>query len=82
MLKCPSNTSSPFLSALPSVPFPSTHTFTLCLTFQKDSHHFPLTTHHSHPPPTMEATQSFRLAGSTDIVKIICDQEDGQNVIY
>ncbi|KAG0243050.1 hypothetical protein BGX31_011212, partial [Mortierella sp. GBA43] len=30
----------------------------------------------------METTQSFRLAGSTDIVKITCDQEDGQNVIY
>ncbi|KAI8350969.1 hypothetical protein B0O80DRAFT_119567 [Mortierella sp. GBAus27b] len=77
-----SNTSSPFLSAPFLCSLPSTHTFTLRLTLQKDPHHLPLTTHHSHPAPSMEATQSFRLAGSMDIVKITYDQEDGQNVIY
>ncbi|KAI8358916.1 hypothetical protein B0O80DRAFT_526665 [Mortierella sp. GBAus27b] len=30
----------------------------------------------------MEATQSFRLAGTTDVLEIPCDQVDGQNVIY
>ncbi|KAI8358930.1 hypothetical protein B0O80DRAFT_423936 [Mortierella sp. GBAus27b] len=30
----------------------------------------------------MDAIQSFRLAGSTDILDIPCDQEDGQNVIF
>ncbi|KAG0218863.1 hypothetical protein BGX31_011479, partial [Mortierella sp. GBA43] len=30
----------------------------------------------------MDATQSFRLVGTTDIVEIPCDQEDGHNVIY
>lgn len=35
-----------------------------------------------HPAPTMEAAQSFRLAGNTDTIEILCDQVDGQNVIY
>ncbi|KAI8358941.1 hypothetical protein B0O80DRAFT_495588 [Mortierella sp. GBAus27b] len=30
----------------------------------------------------MEPTQSFRLAGTTDILEIPCDQDDGQNVIF
>ncbi|KAG0203899.1 hypothetical protein BGX31_003293, partial [Mortierella sp. GBA43] len=30
----------------------------------------------------MEATQSFRLVGSTDIEKIPCDDMDGRNIIY
>ncbi|KAI8349610.1 hypothetical protein B0O80DRAFT_429020 [Mortierella sp. GBAus27b] len=30
----------------------------------------------------MEPTQPFRLVGSTDILKIPCDQEDGQDVIF
>ncbi|KAI8353541.1 hypothetical protein B0O80DRAFT_529671 [Mortierella sp. GBAus27b] len=30
----------------------------------------------------MEATQSFRLVGTTDILEIPCDQDDGHNVIY
>ncbi|KAI8358931.1 hypothetical protein B0O80DRAFT_484973 [Mortierella sp. GBAus27b] len=30
----------------------------------------------------MEAIQSFRLAGTTDILEIPCDQDDGHNVIY
>jgi hypothetical protein len=30
----------------------------------------------------MEAVQSFRLAGTTDILEIPCDQDDGHNVIY
>ncbi|KAI8358899.1 hypothetical protein B0O80DRAFT_519751 [Mortierella sp. GBAus27b] len=30
----------------------------------------------------MEITQSFRLAGTTDILEIPCDQDDGQVVIY
>jgi hypothetical protein len=30
----------------------------------------------------MEAVQSFRLAGTTDILQIPCDQDDGYNVIY
>jgi hypothetical protein len=30
----------------------------------------------------MEQTQSFRLAGTTDILEIPCDQDDGQIVIY
>ncbi|KAG0237895.1 hypothetical protein B0O80DRAFT_519814 [Mortierella sp. GBAus27b] len=30
----------------------------------------------------MEATQSFRLTGCTDILEIPCDQDDGQNVIF
>ncbi|KAG0231636.1 hypothetical protein B0O80DRAFT_495563 [Mortierella sp. GBAus27b] len=30
----------------------------------------------------METTQSFRLDGSTKVVKISCEQDDGENVIY
>ncbi|KAI8348933.1 hypothetical protein B0O80DRAFT_501642 [Mortierella sp. GBAus27b] len=30
----------------------------------------------------MDPTQSFRLAGTTDILDIPCDQDDGQSVIY
>ncbi|KAI8348956.1 hypothetical protein B0O80DRAFT_429326 [Mortierella sp. GBAus27b] len=30
----------------------------------------------------MEPTQSFRLAGTTDILEIPCDQDDGQIVVY
>ncbi|KAI8358935.1 hypothetical protein B0O80DRAFT_258814 [Mortierella sp. GBAus27b] len=30
----------------------------------------------------MEAIQSFRLAGTTDVLEIPCDQDDGHNVIY
>jgi hypothetical protein len=30
----------------------------------------------------METTQSFRLVGTTDILEIPCDQDDGQDVIY
>jgi hypothetical protein len=30
----------------------------------------------------MDATQSFRLVGTTDILEIPCDQDDGHNVIY
>ncbi|KAI8358920.1 hypothetical protein B0O80DRAFT_495570 [Mortierella sp. GBAus27b] len=30
----------------------------------------------------METTQSFRLAGTTDVLEIPCDQVDDQNVIY
>jgi hypothetical protein len=30
----------------------------------------------------MEPTQSFLLAGTTDILEIPCDQFDGQNVIF
>jgi hypothetical protein len=30
----------------------------------------------------MELTQSFRLAGTTDILEIPCDQDDCQIVVY
>ncbi|KAG0196055.1 hypothetical protein BGX31_005647, partial [Mortierella sp. GBA43] len=30
----------------------------------------------------MEATQTFRLVGTTDILEIPCDQDDGHNIIY
>ena len=30
----------------------------------------------------MEDTQSFRLLGSTDIEEILCDQVDGQKIVY
>ncbi|KAG0212924.1 hypothetical protein BGX31_001373 [Mortierella sp. GBA43] len=30
----------------------------------------------------MDAAQSLRLVGTTDILEISCDQDDGQNVIY
>ncbi|KAI8353538.1 hypothetical protein B0O80DRAFT_529667 [Mortierella sp. GBAus27b] len=55
------------------------HTYT----FIPDHHQLHLSIPCScHPSPTMEATQSFRLVGTTDILKIPCDQDDGHNVIY
>jgi len=33
-------------------------------------------------PSFMEETQSFRLLGSMEVEEILCDQIDGQNIIY
>ncbi|KAG0312635.1 hypothetical protein BGZ97_010995 [Linnemannia gamsii] len=35
-----------------------------------------------HPEPAMELTQSFRLTGTTEIVRIPIQHVDGQNVVY
>ncbi|KAI8359009.1 hypothetical protein B0O80DRAFT_259908 [Mortierella sp. GBAus27b] len=67
------------LSSFPPLPLPPPHTFTTA------SKHPPATSIQPlqlPPSPTMEATQSFRLVGNTDILEIPCDQDDGHNVIY